>query len=987
MSEDGRFEKTFQCDIKGRTITRYRSTITGLTITHINKPGPIVDGRFVVLTEADDDDGLPHTLEHMIFKGSERYPKGLLQAVGNHCMSGQVNAYTALDHTCYTVDTAGSEGFLILLPVYLDCILFPTLSDAAFTTEVHHINGKGEDAGVVYCEMQAKESNAFSRNNRARKSAVFTSDCGYKWTTGGMMKNLRTSCSNERVRAYHRKFYRPENFDIIISGQIAVEEVFKAVFPIEERATVVEYGEFKKPWTREYEMFDSCLTENITFPSKDKDDGMISITWKGPNFTDLRMLNAHSILLKYLTNTPNAPLVKSLIDIPDPFCSRVYSSPMNGATTFSILNFKGVKPDKYADIKHIVMNKLKETLEKGLDKDLIKARIKNDIRQTSDTLLDNPTDACVRMIIKDDLYGGESNEILKSFQATFEMLNDLMNQKESFWKSILQYYIDEPNVTVNCMPSVECMTNMETKQKNRLLEQQERLGPTGLAKCGKDLAECLTLNEIDFNELRSIIKEFPKPKVGENIRYHSYSSNTSHKDQGIFLHNMETDFVRFYFTFDTNHLSSESKVLLDLYSALFCSTPMCYKDKKISHEEVSKLKDELFVGSKAWVSGELYAMIFKFSVEDVHQCKEFIKSLMCNTIFTEERVSTKLKRMISDLNVSLRYARIVVATLESVTQFEGSCKSCGNNFTLLKLLESYSEDIPGLALKLNELQNNLYENKIILHIITSEKILKEHFSDGELLSIQKRFNLSKANLPSRPLSYYRRRDCEPQRVLRVVPTDESSYLTLWQTIDVPQQHPDYLAVRIFAFYMASMDCPLWESIRGRGYAYAIHLTHTPSTGILSLKLGRATNVSKAYLAAKDVICAVTQESDFDETMIDKAKGKLISSFIRSYKTPYSSVWTDVCLIHKGLPLSYYKDMLQKVDEIGAAALLDVGERYFKKLFTDSSNLIVCCTPTKKDEIVEDLSNAGLNVNVIDDIDSYVSSFDGTILQKSNGLNN
>lgn len=32
-----------------------------------------------------------------------------------------------VDHTCYTISTAGSEGFLSLLPVYLDHILYPTL--------------------------------------------------------------------------------------------------------------------------------------------------------------------------------------------------------------------------------------------------------------------------------------------------------------------------------------------------------------------------------------------------------------------------------------------------------------------------------------------------------------------------------------------------------------------------------------------------------------------------------------------------------------------------------------------------------------------------------------------------------------------------------------------------------------------------------------------------------------------------------------------
>ena len=50
--------------------------------------------------------------------------------------------------------TAGPSGFLHILPVYLDHILHPNLREQDYLTEVHHINGEGGDAGVVYSEMQ-----------------------------------------------------------------------------------------------------------------------------------------------------------------------------------------------------------------------------------------------------------------------------------------------------------------------------------------------------------------------------------------------------------------------------------------------------------------------------------------------------------------------------------------------------------------------------------------------------------------------------------------------------------------------------------------------------------------------------------------------------------------------------------------------------------------------------------------------------------------
>ena len=58
----------------------------------------------------------------------------------------------------YTIATAGQQGFLQLLPVYVDHILYPTITNSAFVTEVHHIDGKGEDSGVVYSEMQGREN-------------------------------------------------------------------------------------------------------------------------------------------------------------------------------------------------------------------------------------------------------------------------------------------------------------------------------------------------------------------------------------------------------------------------------------------------------------------------------------------------------------------------------------------------------------------------------------------------------------------------------------------------------------------------------------------------------------------------------------------------------------------------------------------------------------------------------------------------------------
>ena len=69
------WEQIDTVDVEGKfTVGKYRSKRTGLTVFLSRTETPIVNGYFCLATEAFDNDGLPHTLEHLIFRGSEDYP-------------------------------------------------------------------------------------------------------------------------------------------------------------------------------------------------------------------------------------------------------------------------------------------------------------------------------------------------------------------------------------------------------------------------------------------------------------------------------------------------------------------------------------------------------------------------------------------------------------------------------------------------------------------------------------------------------------------------------------------------------------------------------------------------------------------------------------------------------------------------------------------------------------------------------------------------
>ena len=180
----------FDSSFSPNTITQYESARTGTRVVVVDQEGPKVYGFFVLATEIHDDSGAPHTLEHLCYMGSKSYKyKGFLDKLGTRAYSN-INAWTATDHTAYTLESAGWAGFAQILPVYLEHLIAPTLTDSGCVTEVYHIDGEGNDAGVVYSEMQGVQNTASELLELRRKRILYPQGVGFRSETGGMYESL-----------------------------------------------------------------------------------------------------------------------------------------------------------------------------------------------------------------------------------------------------------------------------------------------------------------------------------------------------------------------------------------------------------------------------------------------------------------------------------------------------------------------------------------------------------------------------------------------------------------------------------------------------------------------------------------------------------------------------------------------------------------------------------------------------------------------------
>ena len=189
----------------------------GLTyyIRHNSEPSNIAEFRLVLkvgsILEDDDQQGVAHFLEHMLFNGTENFPDNsvteYLDTIGFGFMGG-LNAYTSLDVTCYEFRSRTDD------PEILDTIILMLSDFAARATLSSEMIEK--ERGIVLEEMRGSRG-ASERMSNQLYSVLFKDS---KWHTRMPIgtQEVIESIPRQRVLDFYTDWYRPELQAIIAVG-------------------------------------------------------------------------------------------------------------------------------------------------------------------------------------------------------------------------------------------------------------------------------------------------------------------------------------------------------------------------------------------------------------------------------------------------------------------------------------------------------------------------------------------------------------------------------------------------------------------------------------------------------------------------------------------------------------------------------------------------------------------------------------------------
>jgi len=163
--------------------------------------------------EAPGRTGVSHFLEHMMFKGTPRFPYGVLEE-GVKRRGGMWNAFTSYDYTAY-YEVLPTQHLAYALQVEADRMTGMTF-DPDLTVR---------ERGIIVSEREGSENHPSVWLYEAFMEAAYEV-LPYRHPIIGSKADIRAMTA-EALYAHYRRFYHPGNATVVVVGDVSAEQAFE----------------------------------------------------------------------------------------------------------------------------------------------------------------------------------------------------------------------------------------------------------------------------------------------------------------------------------------------------------------------------------------------------------------------------------------------------------------------------------------------------------------------------------------------------------------------------------------------------------------------------------------------------------------------------------------------------------------------------------------------------------------------------------------
>lgn len=180
-------------------------------IHHIDRSTPVVSVAIMYRVGSKNEvagrTGFAHLFEHMMFQGSQNYNADYFTPLSE--AGGTINGNTNVDRTYY-FETVPSNFLELALFMEADRMggLLPAMTQEKLDNQRDVVKNE---------RRQSYDNQPYGAASEKIAAIMYPKSHPYNWTTIGSLEDLQAA-SLEDVKAFFRRYYIPNNADLIISG-------------------------------------------------------------------------------------------------------------------------------------------------------------------------------------------------------------------------------------------------------------------------------------------------------------------------------------------------------------------------------------------------------------------------------------------------------------------------------------------------------------------------------------------------------------------------------------------------------------------------------------------------------------------------------------------------------------------------------------------------------------------------------------------------
>jgi len=272
----------------------------GLNVVTVEYDSPGLAAFYIVVRVGSRNEvepgvtGFAHFFEHMMFRGTDKYPREKYNEVLKEIGAG-ANANTSLDRTIYHM-TGNAERLETMFEIEADRFMNLNYSEHDFKTE----------AGAVKGEYTKNYASPYQQLYESTLNTAFDKHT-YKHTTMGFFEDIVDMPNQFKYsKKFFDRFYRPEYSTIVVVGDVKHEEVNRLA---EKYFGSWERGNYDPEIPVEPEQKGERFfhLQNGSIPP------FLSLNFKGPAFSDEKMDMPALDVLNTILFSQNSELFKKLV--------------------------------------------------------------------------------------------------------------------------------------------------------------------------------------------------------------------------------------------------------------------------------------------------------------------------------------------------------------------------------------------------------------------------------------------------------------------------------------------------------------------------------------------------------------------------------------------------------------------------------------------------------------------------------------------------